>query len=103
MVEVHPDNQYSFNGVAKAIEQGPEAVDADQMARCYEICADAADWAGDDSINSYMLEHPRFQGYLGYMLGSTEHAGYVPSKPYTDHVNAWVDLENMLTRRFSKF
>lgn len=103
VVEVHPDNQYSFNGVAKAIEQGPEAVDADQMARCYEICADAADWAGDDSINSYMLEHPRFQDYLGYMLGSTEHAGYVPSKPYTDHVNAWVDLENMLTRRFSKF
>ena len=102
-VQVHPDNQYSFNGIAKAIEQGPEAVDNDQMGRCYEVCADAADWAGDDSINSYMLANPRFQDYLGYMLGSTEHAGYVPAKPYTGHVTAWKGLEEMLVKRFSKF
>ena len=74
-VQVHPDNQYSFNGIVRDIEKGPEAVDSDQMARCYEVCADAADWAGDDSINSYMLANPRLQDYLGYMLGSTEHAG----------------------------
>ncbi len=102
-VQVHPDNLYSFNGMAKSIEQGPEAVDTDQMNRCYEICADAADWAGDDSINSFMLANPRFQDYLGYMLGSTELAGYVPSKPYTDHVTAWKELESMLKKRFSKF
>ena len=102
-VTVHPDNQYTFNGIVHDIEKGPESVDAEQMSRCYEVCADAADWAGDDSINSYMLEHPRFQDYLGYMLGSTEHAGYVPSKPYTEHAESWKGLQDMLTKRFSRF
>ena len=102
-IQVHPDNQYSFNGIVRDIEKGPEAVDSDQMARCYEVCADAADWAGDDSINSYMLANPRLQDYLGYMLGSTEHAGYVPSKPYTEHAESWKGLEDMLIKRFSKF
>lgn len=102
-LSVHPDNQYTFNGLTRDIEKGPETVDQDQMGRCYEVCADAADWAGDDSINSYMLENPRFQDYLGYMLGSTEHAGYVPSKPYNHHAEAWKGLEEMLIKRFSRF
>ncbi|MFH0411206.1 hypothetical protein ACG98H_03695 [Corynebacterium sp. L4756] len=100
---VHPDNQYTFNGIVRDITTGPDSVDTDQMSRCYEVCADAADWAGDDSINSFMLANPRFQDYLGYMLGSTETAGYVPSKPYNDHAEAWKGLEEMLTKRFSKF
>ena len=100
---VHPDNQYTFNGIVRGITTGPDSVDTDQMSRCYEVCADAADWAGDDSINSFMLANPRFQDYLGYMLGSTETAGYVPSKPYNDHAEAWKGLEEMLTKRFSKF
>ena len=102
-VQVHPDTQYSFNGLVRDIEKGPEAVDTDQISRCYEVCADAADWAGDDSINSYMLANPRLQDYLGYMLGSTEHAGYVPSKPYSEHAESWKGLENMLIKRFSRF
>lgn len=102
-VTVHPDNQYTFNGIVRDIEKGPEAVDTDQMSRCYEVCADAADWAADDSINSFMLANPRFQDYLGYMLGSTEHAGYVPSKPYNEHAEAWKGLEEMLAKRFTKF
>ena len=100
---VHPDNAYNFTGLVNDIEKGPEVVDSKQLARAYELCADAADWAADDSINSYMLAHPRFQDYLGYMLGSTEHAGYVPSKPYSDHASAWRDMEEMLVKRFSKF
>lgn len=102
-VQVHPDNQYSFNGLTRDMEKGPDAVDNDQLGRCYEICADAADWAGDDSINEFLLANPRFQDYLGFMLGSTEHAGYVPSKPYSDHADAWKKLEEMLVKRFSKF
>ncbi|QPK78729.1 hypothetical protein G7Y31_09295 [Corynebacterium lizhenjunii] len=102
-LSVHADNLYTFNGLVRDIEKGPEEVDTQQMARAYEVCADAADWAGDDSVNSYMLANPRFQDYLGYMLGSTEHAGYVPSKPYSDHATAWAGLEEMLSKRFSKF
>ncbi len=102
-VIVHPDNQYSYQGLVADINAGPEAVDTAQMSRGYELFADAADWAADDSLNSYLLANPRTQDYLSYMLGSTETAGYVPSKPYTDHANSWKDLEEMLVKRFSKF
>lgn len=100
---VHRDNAYSFQGLTEDMEKGPEAVDIPQMSACYELLADAADWAGDDSINSYMLANPRFQDYLGYMLGSQQTSGYVPSKPYTDHSKGWRGLEDMLVKRFAKF
>lgn len=100
---VHADNTYSFQGMHKSILEGPDSVDAKQMRQCYDLCADAADWARDDSVNQVMLANPRFQDYLAYMLGGTEHAGYVPSKPYTDHANAWKSLEEILVGRFSKF
>ncbi|MDO5512974.1 hypothetical protein [Corynebacterium sp.] len=102
-VTVHPDNQYSLQGLVADIGSGPEAVDTAQMSRGYELFADAADWAADDSLNSYLLANPRTQDYLSYMLGSTKTPGYVPSKPYSDHANAWKELEQMLVRRFSKF
>ena len=50
-----------------------------------------------------MLAHPRLQDYLGYMLGSTEAAGYVPSAPFTDKAEGWKNLEEILVKRFSKF
>ena len=102
-VEVHPDNSYSFNGIAADIAKGPDAVDTKQMAKAYELLADAADWAGDDSLNSLLLANPRMQDYLAYMLGSTEAAGYVPSAPFTDKAEAWTTMEDQLIKRFSKF
>ena len=65
--------------------------------------SDAADWAGDDSLNSLLLANPRMQDYLAYMLGSTEAAGYVPSAPFTDKAETWTEMENQLIKRFSKF
>ncbi|QNQ89715.1 hypothetical protein GP475_02930 [Corynebacterium poyangense] len=101
-VTVHPDNSYSFTGLVKDIESGPDNVDTTQLERAYELMADAADWAEDDSLNSYFLSNPRMQDYISYMVGSTGTSGYVPSAPYTDHAEGWQDLENMLTKRFSK-
>ncbi|GAA1175942.1 hypothetical protein [Corynebacterium glaucum] len=102
-VEVHPDNAYSFNGIAEDITKGPDAVDTKQMTKAYEVLADAADWAKDDSLNSLLLANPRMQDYLAYMMGSTESAGYVPSAPFTDKAEAWTEMEDQLTKRFSKF
>ncbi|MCP1388281.1 hypothetical protein M5J20_08800 [Corynebacterium sp. TA-R-1] len=102
-VEVHPDNAYSFNGIAEDIAKSVDAVDTKQMGKAYELLADAADWAGDDSLNSILLANPRMQDYLAYMLGSTEAAGYVPSAPFTDKAQAWKDMEDQLIKRFSKF
>lgn len=102
-VTVHPDNAYSFNGIADDINRGVDSVDTKQMAKAYELLADAADWASDDSLNSFLLANPRMQDYLAYMLGSTEQAGYVPSAPFKDKAEAWTQLEEMLIKRFSKF
>ena len=102
-VSVHPDNSYSFNGIADDIRKGPDAVDTAQMGKAYELLADAADWARDDSLNSFLLANPRMQDYLAYMLGSTEQAGYVPSAPFDDKAEAWQEIEDQLVKRFSKF
>lgn len=102
-VTVHPDNAYSFAGIAADIEKGPEAVDTAQMGKAYELLADAADWAKDDSLNSLLLANPRMQDYLAYMLGSTEAGGYVPTPPYSDKVETWNEMESQLINRFSKF
>lgn len=103
IVFVHKDNSYSFRGLTEDIEKGPDAVDTQQMSRAYELMADAADWANDDSLNEYLLANPRFQDYLGYMMGGTDQTGYVPSRPYTDKAESWKALEDMLIKRFSKF
>lgn len=102
-VEVHPDNAYSFNGIAEDIRKGVDAVDAQQMTKAYELLADAADYAKDDSLNSFLLANPRMQDYLAYMMGSTESAGYVPSAPFDDKASAWTEMEEQLIKRFSKF
>lgn len=101
-VQVHDDNIYSLKGISDQILKGVDAVDTKQMARAYEIIADAADWAGDDSVNSFFLSNPRMQDYISYMLGSPETAGYVPAAPFTDHAKAWDELAATLLRRFSK-
>ncbi|AIT88503.1 hypothetical protein AY498_10385 [Corynebacterium ulcerans] len=102
-VTVHSDNVYSFNGLSRDINSSVDAVDTAQMARAYELLADAADWAADDSLNSYFLANPRMQDYISYMLGSSETSGYTPTPPFDDHAEGWKELEAMLTKRFSKF
>ena len=73
------------------------------MGRAYELMADAADWSDDDSMNSYFLANPRMQDYISYMLGASDTSGYVPHAPFNDHSTSWRELEEMLTKRFSKF
>ncbi|AZA10819.1 hypothetical protein [Corynebacterium gerontici] len=101
-VKVHDDNTYSFNGIARDIETGVDAVDTEQMGRAYELMADAADWAQDDSLNSFFLANPRMQDYLSYMLGKNRISGYTPTPPFQEHAQGWQELEQMLTRRMTK-
>lgn len=101
-VTVHDDNIYNFRGLTNAIREGVEAVDPKQMARAYELLADAADWAADDSLNSYFLANPRMQDYIAYMIGSNQTAGYTPTPPFDEHAEGWQALEKMLVERFTK-
>lgn len=100
-VTVHEDNTYSFTGLASDIRQGPKEVDTEQMRRAYEILADAADWAGDDSLNSVLLARPTLQDYIAYMLGGS--SSYVPDPPFSTEAEGWNALTETLTSRFSKY
>ncbi|QDZ42092.1 hypothetical protein [Corynebacterium sp. sy039] len=99
---VHEDNVYSFNGIARDIATGTHAVDTQQMARAYELLADAADWAADDSLNSFFLANPRMQDYISYLLGDSQTTGYTPTPPFDEHSQAWKELEEMFIKRLSK-
>ncbi|AKK02438.1 hypothetical protein [Corynebacterium epidermidicanis] len=99
-ISVHRDNIYSFTGLTRDIAKGPKEVDTNQMRQAYELLADAADWADDDSLNSLLLANPGLQDYISYMLGA--HSSYIPSAPYTDEAEGWKQLEESLTKRFSK-
>lgn len=100
-VTVHEVNQYSFAGLHESIKKGIDDVDSEQLARAYELLADAADWAGDDGVNTILLSYPQLQNYLAYMLGSPSDA--TPSAPFDEEAKGWKALEEGLIRRFTKF
>ena len=100
-VTVHDSNQYSFAGLHDDIAESIDAVDTDQLGRAYELLADAADWAGDDSVNKDLLSYPKLQNYLAYMLGSPSDSQ--PSAPFDEEAKGWKALEEDLTKRFTRF
>ena len=100
-VTVHDSNQYSFAGLHDDIAESIDAVDTDQLGRAYELLADAADWAGDDSVNKVLLSYPKLQNYLAYMLGSPSDSQ--PSAPFDEEAKGWKALEEDLTKRFTRF
>lgn len=100
-VQVHESNQYSFAGLREDIAKSTDAVDTDQLARAYELLADAADWAEDDGVNKILLAYPKLQDYLAYMLGSPSDS--TPSAPFDEELKGWKELEEALIRRFTKF
>ena len=100
-VEVHPTNEYSFNGLREDISKDLNAVDTDQLSRAYELLADAADWAEDDAVNKVLLAYPRLQNYLAFQMGTPSEI--TPSAPFDEEVKGWRVLEEGLTKRFTKF
>ncbi|WP_297007065.1 hypothetical protein [uncultured Corynebacterium sp.] len=100
-VTVHPSNEYGFTGLREDIAKGTEAVDTDQLARAYELVADAADWADDDSVNKVLLAYPRLQDYIAYMLGSPSSG--TPTAPFDEESEGWGEMERRLTEHFTKF
>lgn len=100
-VTVHEDNTYVFTGLREDIAKGTKEVDTNQLRQAYELLADSADWASDDSVNSILVANPALQEYIAYMLGSA--TGYVPSAPFTAEVDGWKQLEESLVARFTKY
>lgn len=98
-VTVHPDNVYTFTGLATDIAEGPGSVDRAQLARAYELIADAADWADDDAVNSTLAANQQLQWLLNYLLDKSSPDEPVP--PFDEEASGWRSLESGLTDRFT--
>ncbi|WP_448851475.1 hypothetical protein [Corynebacterium sp. 335C] len=98
-VDVHPDNVYSFTGIAEDIKAGPNEVDEEQLGRAYELLADSADWAGDDAVNEVLASNQQLAWLLNYLLDDSERDEPVP--PFDDEADGWVRLEQGLVARFT--
>ncbi len=98
-VEVHEENVYSFTGLVDDIKEGPKAIDTKQLARAYELLADAADWAGDDAVNEVLAGNQQLQWLLNYLLDTGENSEPVP--PFEEEARGWNALEAGLTDRFT--
>ena len=99
-VTVHDDNVYTFSNLEQDIRKGPDAVDAKQLRQAYELLADAADWANDDSVNMVLAGNQELQWYLNYVL-EPKGSSVEPSAPYTSQGDGWRKLEDELVARFS--
>lgn len=96
---VHEVNHYSFAGLAEDIKAGPSKIDRKQLSRAYDLLADAADWAGDDSVNEVLASNQQLQWLLNYLLDTGEKSEPVP--PYTEEAAGWERLESDLIARFT--
>ena len=74
-------------------------MDTAQLARAYELLADAADWAGDDAVNEVLAGNQQLQWLLNFLLDTGELSEPVP--PYDDEAKGWRQLEKDLAARFT--
>lgn len=99
-VEVTEENVYVLPGLAEDLAEGPEAVDADQLDLIVELLTDAADWAGDDSVNEALAPSTPLGWYVSYLL-NPEPTRMAPSPPFTAEAESWRALERALEARLA--
>lgn len=98
-VEVDPDNTYVLPGLADDLAEGPSAVDPNQLDLAEELIVDAANWAGDSSVDKALAPSERLGWLVSFILRPDPNR-LPPSGPFDHEVSAWRklvdDLENRL-------
>lgn len=100
-VEVHPDNNYVFTGLADDLAGGPETVDPTQLDLAVELITDAADWAGDDSVAAALAPSESLGWLVSFVL-RPDPTRLAPSAPYDAEVAAWKQLANDFADRLHR-
>ena len=90
-VEVHQDNTYVLQGLADDLGDGPDSVDPVQLDLAVELLTDAAEWAGDDSVDS-ALEQSESLGWLVSFILRPDPTRLAPSAPFTTEVESFQKL-----------
>ncbi|MFD2466653.1 primosomal protein [Amycolatopsis silviterrae] len=99
-VEVDPDNTYVFPGLDEDIAEGPESIDPTQLELAVELITDAAEWAGDDTVETALAANESLGWLVSFVL-RPDPSRLEPSAPFDAEQSAWrklvEDFENRLT------
>ncbi|WP_406640784.1 primosomal protein [Amycolatopsis sp. WGS_07] len=99
-IEVDPDNTYVFPGLDEDIAEGPESIDPTQLELAVELITDAAEWAGDDTVETALAANESLGWLVSFVL-RPDPSRLEPSAPFDAEQSAWrklvEDFENRLT------
>ncbi|WP_031468166.1 hypothetical protein [Sciscionella sediminilitoris] len=97
-VEVDEENTYVLTGIAEDIAEGPDAIDPNQLDLAVELFGDAAQWAGDDSVDEALAPAESLGWFISFVL-RPDPTRLAPSEPYTDEEAAWRELAQNFEER----
>lgn len=100
-ITVTDDNVYVLPGLADDLAEGPTAVDVDQLDLAVELFTDAADFAGDDSVDEALATSTPLGWYVSYTLEPSPDR-LAPSAPFDVEAEAWRVLEREFESRLRK-
>jgi hypothetical protein len=96
-IKVSEENVYVLSGIADDIADGPDAVDADQLALAVELFRDVGDYAEDGTVEEKLdVDEP-----LGKFVTHVLNPGKVsrPSAPHAKAVEQWESLQSFVESR----
>jgi hypothetical protein len=99
--EVAEENIYTLTGLAEDLQEGPEAVDREQLDLAVELFTDAADFAGDASVEKELAPSATLGRLVTHILDPKE-GRLSPSAPYDAEAAAWKALELGFEARLSR-
>jgi hypothetical protein len=100
-VEIDPGNTYVLPGIADDISDGPDTVDPTQLELAVELLSDAADWAGDDGVNSALAPSEPLGWLVSFVLRPDPNR-LAPSAPFDKEEAAWKALVERFEERLRK-
>ncbi|MCM6777756.1 primosomal protein [Nocardia sp. CDC159] len=100
-IEVEDENVYVLPGLADDLAEGPKAVDIEQLDLAVELFTDAADYAGDDTVEQALAKSTPLGWYVSYLL-EPDPSRMAPSPPFTAEAEAWRALEHAFESRLEK-
>ncbi|MBY6413850.1 primosomal protein [Rhodococcus sp. BP-252] len=100
-IEVTDENVYVLPGLADDLAEGPSAVDVDQLDLAVELFTDAADFAGDESVETALATSTPLGWYVSYTLEPDPNR-LAPSAPFDAEAEAWRALEREFEARLRK-
>ncbi|MFI8569146.1 primosomal protein [Rhodococcus sp. NPDC078407] len=100
-IAITDDNVYVLPGLADDLAEGPTSVDVDQLDLAVELFTDAADFAGDDSVEQALATSTPLGWYVSYTLEPSPDR-LAPSAPFAVEAEAWRALEREFESRLRK-